>query len=697
MAIIAKKHSDRLPNIKEKVREWELYNKENVDRYHKFMKAVHKSSLTEKDKQVMNELNKPDIEVNGLETYLSRLRGNMAEQTPDPMVNSTNPTVSDSQEIEFFESHLRLIQDDANKNQFNNEIWKDTLGGGFSVATIWTEYENDHSFNQEIKMGRVFDPTLCGFDPIARYSTKSDGGYCFEIFPMYLEEAENQFRVLLEGQTFITGQEGFSWFYKAGTKKIVLVCHFYEKQYTEDVIYFLASSIPANQSQVVLKSEYDEMIKNWNDITEPPQIIQQRKTKIQTIVRYTLVGNQILEFKKTDFTELPYVFIDGNSVMLREDAQSASYQMTRPLVYHAMGMQRLKNFLAQSFLQQVQSISQNKWQMGKSAFPKESEFRNGWLNPQKPSVLIYEDYDEVTQQPIAPPQQLINQPIPPEIFSAFMSSDESIRNILSAFDPNVALNSNDISGKAVIEGITQSNATAMPYMFNYLSALNQLFRIIVDLMPKYYATPRSVPILDKDGRRDYKMINVPSGPQIKGYDAKSLNISVETGVNFDIEKEKAVNILGQLSQTFPAFGQFINTAGIGFLLDNIDMDGIEQLKELYSQSQEKMQEQQSQQAQQPNPAMIEMQIKAKKSQSEAQTNQMKVQLDAERVKQDQQRLVMDQQKMQADIELAARNQSVELVKAQTERMVHAADFASKTMDHHIKLTTLNKPEKTMQH
>ena len=56
----------------------------------------------------------------------------------------------------------------------------------------------------------------------------------------------------------------------------------------------------------------------WNDITVPPSTIgKPRKTMIDTICRYRVIENQVLEYEETDFSHLPLVFIDGHSLMIK--------------------------------------------------------------------------------------------------------------------------------------------------------------------------------------------------------------------------------------------------------------------------------------------------------------------------------------------------------------------------------------------
>jgi len=44
----------------------------------------------------------------------------------------------------------------------------------------------------------------------------------------------------------------------------------------------------------------------------PAVIGKPRTTDLETICRYRLIENEILDYKETDYTYLPLVFVDGN-------------------------------------------------------------------------------------------------------------------------------------------------------------------------------------------------------------------------------------------------------------------------------------------------------------------------------------------------------------------------------------------------
>ena len=110
-------------------------------------------------------------------------------------------------------------------------------------------------------------------------------------------------------------------------------------------------------------------------------------------------------------------------------------------------------------------------------------------------------------------------------------------------------------------------------------------------MPKYYRTPRSLPVLLPDGKREYFEIN-KKGSLYMNYDPNNLEVKVEMGVNFAMQKEIALQTIVSLSQASPVFAQFFNEYGLPVLLDNIDIRGIDDLKEKSQEFQQKIQQQQ---------------------------------------------------------------------------------------------------------
>ncbi len=672
-----------LARIKGNVEKAYLYFKPNYDLFNAFRKLVFDTSLDSETVALLKTLKKPQIEFNVLEAYISRLRGEFSKQEPSIEVMAGDDQPVDVKTIEVVQGHCKHIINEANKDGCEYHVYTDTLSGGFSVVKVWTEYAHEMSFNQVIKMGRVYDPVLTGFDPLARQPHKGDGNFCFEMFPRLKEDFTREFpNIPIDDLTYSRAIEGFNWSYKNEKDDILIICDYYEKKKKK------ANIVQIVGGQVMLEEDYKKFVNNWmqmvelmGEIEQPPGIVgKPRETEIETIVRYRFIEDKILEIEETDFKMLPLVFIDGNSVIIRNANDKSVFQKCRPYVYHARGIQKLKNFAGQTLANELENMIQHKFIVAKEAIPLEEDYLQAYRDVQIADVLVYNSSNELApDKPLPPPSVIPRVNIPQEVINTFVGSDNLTQNILGNFDMDIAkMNNSQTSGIAIVEAATQNNSAAMPYIVGFLQGLNRISEIIVDLIPKYYKTPRTLPIVQPNGKKGYVKINQPEGIEIN-YPENALNVKVEAGVNFSIQKSRALNQIISLMQASPLFAQFMNTEGLEVLLNNIEIKGIDEIKEKAANWQEKMrqiqQQQMEQQANQPNPVMMKMQMEQAKMAQKGQEVQGKLALDMAKLRQDQMRIL-------ADLHQNHENNIVQKLKADTEKFSKQVDLKIKGHDMH---------------
>lgn len=673
---VADRDQTTLDRIKTNVRRAYDYFKPNYDRYNEFRRFVFESSLNNDEITLLMTLSRPQLEFNILEAYISRLLGEFSKQEPDIEVNAENPDKADPMMIRFIEQHLRHVTGDSSNKHNRYEVYKDLLSGGFSALKIYTEYANNKSMHQVIKIDRVFDPTLCGFDQLARESHKGDGRFCFELFPMEKEDFEDTYPdIPTQNINFRRDFAGFSWSYLNDATPIIMVADYYEKKKREIELVLLSDNA------VLEYADYKKMIKNWEDFSQPPTIIgKPRKSFVEEITRYRLIENQVIEEVQTDFEMLPIIFVDGNSAMIKTPKNGNVRQMTRPYVYHAKGAQRLKNYAGIAWANEIENTVQHKFMVAKEALPKEEEFMQAYKDVQKANVLVFNSvYEENPDQPIANPVREIQRvPMPPEIASAFTGSDQLIQNVLGTYDAALGINNNQLSGIAIVEAASQNNATAMPFIVGFLNGYQRAAQCYVNLMPKYYTTPRTLPLVDEEGKKGYIKINQDEGVEMD-FDASEFNVLLTAGASFQVQKSRTIGMLKEAASMSPLFGQFMAEKGIGFILDNMEGRGIEQLKSMVSDWTKEMQQQKqaAMQAQmqqgQNNPQMMKNQIDMQKLQMEGMKSEKQFQLDMAQ-------LELDEKKILADLAMTDSQNDVQRVKAETERFAKQTDIQLKKMD-----------------
>ncbi len=564
----------------ENVSNWQQYWKVNADNFHTFRRFVFKSSLNNTQQQVLGEIDRPAFEFNVLEAYLSRNIGEFAKQEPSFIIHATPDSQGvNSKLIQTIEGHFQAILYNTKRQQFEQNLFSDIQSGGYSAFKVETAYQNSRTFNQDIRWLKCFDPTLCGWDPVAREAHKGDGDYCFEIFPLteaalHSMEPDLDF-TSINPYTF----GGYTWAYRSGNAKVVLLCNYSYKEKVNKTLCYLAD----NSSMI--ESEYKDLLawyRDTNQTAQPPACIKRRRTELTTIKNMRLINNEILSETKTLYTELPIIFVNGNSKMLRDGGEGSSMtEYTRAYFFQAMDAQKLKNIAGQALANELEGLVQHKFIAPLEGIPE--QYTEAYKKPQKANTLVYKSFMEDGITPIQAPREVQRPPIPPEVSATFMQTDQNIQNILGAYNP-LPENPTQLSGVAIAQAALQSSAAGEPYINNYLISLNQAAKLTMDLMPKIYFNPRSIPVINKQREKTHVPVNGFADSQISmKFKAATMNVTIEAGANFEVQKNQSLQMMTMLAQSFPAFNELINSAGLTVLLDNLSFRGVEELKEMASE------------------------------------------------------------------------------------------------------------------
>lgn len=704
--MVAKRYQARHKAIKKNIEESHQYFRMNYDAFHDFTRFAYQSALTSADTSTLQALQKPIIEFNIVNAPIDRLAGEFAEQQPSIYVSASRAHPDNEIMAVFLEGRIRHILYNLNKDNTQYSIYRNQINGGFTMYKCYVDYKNPRSFEQEIFIEQVYEPTLCGFDPMARKVTKSDARYYYELFPMSMEEYKSKYpNSPAQNMSFSRDKSlALNWSFEDNkTQKFVIVADYYEVKEVETVMVQLSDfkSIPLKDYEMLL-----ELWEKEGKVEQPPQVLKEKKAMIPTICRYRLNELEVLEYDETNYTHNNIIFVDGNSVIIRDNDSGTFKQVTKPYIKHAKGIQQLTNLAGQMIGNDFENMVMHKFMIAKEAIPQEEEYKQALINPQVAQTMVYNAFmDNDPDKGMLPPIQPVPRvPLPPEVSNIFNNCMQMLQNILGSYDSEMGLNKRDLSGISIIESASQTNATAKPYLVNNLHALNDVANWCVDMIPKLYKTPQSVPIITREGKQEFVMINQkgqdgkPQGIQI-GYDASEFHVKIEAGVNYEIAKNRAVNQIISIMKVSTEFAAFINSVGLPVLLDNLDFRGVDILKTLAEKWMKKQE-----QNQKPDPEMINAQanimnakarlmqaetdskhkeaemeisqydtiIKAKQTdimQSEANTDRLKVMIDA------------GESKGKLMVEAAKINAEDKRTEADTALAIHEATMKERDMEH----------------
>lgn len=612
---------EKASKIKKNIESFEDYFSENYKRYEKWMNFIHKSSITQDEKDALSTLGRPILEFPIIPHYISMLCGRFQKYEPAVFLRLKQESKNDAdgnidnrlQNLETVQNHLNyVLSDGAKKNSFKYEVFKNEVSGGFAVAEIYYDYEDEKSFDFKIKVKPVQDSTSCGFDPLAESSHKSDGRFCYRKYIL----SEDQFKRTYPKSDVVFktayNKNGIDWCqYSNGGEKYYCVIKYWEKEYKEEMLYLLSNG------QSMLKKDYKKMLIEYEEmgvIAQPPQVLDKRKTGIVNIVQYDIYNECILDSNPTLYSQLPLIFFPGENYLIKSNGSLK--QHCKPYGYNAEGVQKLKNVAGQSLANELESMIQSKFMIPERGIPDNESYIEAYINPQIASNIIYKDLDMQAPQGaerIAPPTPVPRQPIPPHVTQTFQMADEMTQNIMGTFRQQQTAQSNPMSGVALAITNVSNDSASSPYITNFVNSLIQVCRVIVDLIPKVYKKSQLIPTLDSKNQKSYVSMGDIN------YKPEEVDVDIDAGASASMQREINLQTLTSLMKASPLFNEFMNEKGIDVLIDNIDIPGIDALKSEVDEfiQQRKAQQQQMQQQQMQQQQMM-MKIEMAKAQKELQ-------------------------------------------------------------------------------
>jgi len=686
---------------------------DNYESFTKWRNFIFVDTLSDGNKSVNNQIQRPNVQVNLLEAYLSRLCGEISKNEPCPAISSSDDympkndqdkQIQDKQ-IDVLEGYARHLLQEANKSGLEFNLLRDTFSGGMSSIKLVADYISPKSFIQDLSIKGTYDQTLVGFDLLATEPDKSDGDFCYEIIPMRYEDFHREFRDIdlsdmkyAAGFPMKSGQNNlgpFNWSYKVGDERIILVCDYYEKVRTKKKLMKLTDG-----TSVLGSKELKEHLSQWDKggpfyPEQAPEIKHTRMTEVTKIVRHRLIQNKIIKTEDTSFYRLPIKFMDGNSIVTKDDNTGSCHQMTKPFFYQAEGAQRLKNFSIQCLCDELENMRPAQIIASLESIPE--NYIDAYREPKNTTTLVYYQFkDGNPQVPLNPPQIAQRSPIPPEILEASTMADTLIQNILGASNvSNVPMTDSEMSGKAIQEVLSAGISSARPYIVNYCLAVQSAVQDVIDMMPLYRDTPRSLPVITKDGKRSAVMINTEGGVQMD-YEPGAFNVKVEMGASFGVQQSKSLQQITAMMHANPGYGEFIVEDCLDLIVDSMEvrhkdefsrrasvrMQKIEQMKQMAMQQQQN----------QPNIEQMAMEVAKQQVQAEhqvgmakvqqsAQSDQIKAQLKMEELALKQRELEVEVAKVVSELRIEEEKLGIEQQKADDQRVTTVLDAAIKTSEH----------------
>jgi len=495
--------------------------------------------------------NRPCLTTNKLPQYIKQVTNDQRQNRPAIKVRPVDDA-ADPETAEIIQGIIRHIESNSNSDIAIDNAFFYAVAASFGFFRVVTDYI-EGTFEQDIYIKQIPNALAVYYDPMAREPDGSDWGWCFVVEDITKEDFESRYPN--RPAPFKLGEGLQSWM---GEKTVRIAEYFYKESGTE-TIYLLKNG------EVVTKADYEA--KGMKD-----EIVKEREQEKTDIKWCLLGGDSILERKEWAGAYIPVLPVFGD--MVTKDGKPTLISLIR----FAKDAQMMYNYY-RSTETEIMALQPKAPFIGT---PEQFEGHEDQWADANSSNQAFLPYNAVPNAP-APQRQGYTAP-PSGVLQGAANAEKDLMSTIGIYEAGLGMRSNEQSGRAILARQKEGDIATFHFIDNLTRTIRHLGRLLVDLIPKIYDTPRVARIMGEDGSEQRKQINAPimekkkNGQEVQRiYDLGlgRYDVAVTVGPSFNTRRQEAAEAMTQMVQANPALMQ---VAG-DLIMKSMDFPGADDLAE----------------------------------------------------------------------------------------------------------------------
>jgi hypothetical protein len=513
---------------------------------------------------------RPCLTINKLPQHVKQVTNDQRQNRPSGKVIPANDE-ADVEVAEIFDGIVRHIEymsdaDVAYDTACENQV---TYGEGY--IRILTEYCDENSFDQDLRIGRIRNSFSVYMDPMIQDPCGADAQWCFITEDITKEEYERLYpdaAPVTSIQQQGVGDQALSQWISENTIRVAEYFYIkYEKAtlnlYPGNVTAFKGSMEDKQMKAMGLEPtrsrEVDRKMVKWIK-TNGYEVLQERDWAGKYIPVVRVVGNE--------YEVDGRIFISG-------------------IVRNAKDAQRMYNYWVSQEAEMLALAPKAPFIGYGGQF---EGYEHQWKTANTTNWPYLEVNPDVTDGAgaVLPLPQRAPPPLPQTgLIQAKMGASDDIKATTGQYDSSLGQTSNERSGRAILARERQADTGTYHYVDNLARAVRYVTRQLVDMIPKIYDTQRIARIIGIDGETGMAKIN-PEQPEAvkKIVDEAGIvidkiynpsvglyDVVVTTGPSYMTKRQEAMDAMSQILQGNPNLWA---VAGDLFV-KNMDWPGAEEM------------------------------------------------------------------------------------------------------------------------
>lgn len=491
------------------------------------------------------ELDKrPCLTINKTKQHNRQITNDARQNKPSIRVQPVD-SGADKKTAEILNGVIRHIEANSNADVAYDTAAEHQVDGGIGYWRVVTDYASDDSFDQDIYIKRVKNPLNVLLDPDMQEADGSDARYGFVFEDLPRDEFTARYPNVDASSWTIDSNSG-DWY----GKDHVRICEYFRRSEVADKLY-------ADDQGNVFKAS--DMGKEQL-VTAAAAGWRSRPVKRQRVEWYLVAGDTVLEQKDWPGRYIPIVRVVGDEIEVdgKVDRKGHTRQMK--------DAQRMYNYNSSASVEYGALQTKTPILAAAEAIDGYEDHWNN-ANTQNKPYLPYNHRDELGN-PLPVPQR-IPAPAPATLFLDGMRvASEEMKMASGQYDASMGAQSNETSGRAIMARQREGDTATFHFIDNIARAIKYTGRILIDLIPKVYDTPRLIRILGEDGKESHAHIDPQQqqayvkqqtaagelqeiyNPSIGRYD-----VVVAVGPSYSSRRQEAFQALTEMASRNPAVMQ----------------------------------------------------------------------------------------------------------------------------------------------
>jgi len=513
---------------------------------------------------------RPTLTINKLPQHVHQVTNEQRMNRPGIKVI---PSDDEAQEevAEIFNGVIRHIEYISDADVAYDTACENQVVYGEGYVRILTEYCDDDSFDQDLKIGRIRNSFSVYMDPMIQDPTGADAKWCFITEDLTKQEYERLYPKAAPITTLMSlgvGDQSISQWINENT---VRVAEYFYVDYEKKTL----NLYPGNETAFDGTSE-DKMMRSMFGKPLRQRVAMQRKVKwVKTN------GYEVLEQSDWAGKYIPVVRVVGNEF----EVDGRIY--VSGLVRNAKDAQRAYNYWVSQEAEMLALAPKAPFIGYGGQF---EGYEHQWKTANTtnwPYLEVNPDVTDGSGSALPLPSRAQPPMASSGLLQAKMGASEDIKSATGQYNASLGMGSNERSGKAILARQREGDVGTYHYVDNLARAIRHVGRQLVDMIPKIYDTERITRIIGEDGESSTVKINpMQQEPVKKIVDEEGqvmdriynpavgkYDVRVITGPGYATKRQEALESMAQLLQGNPQLWQ---VAGDLFV-KNMDWPGADDL------------------------------------------------------------------------------------------------------------------------